>query len=259
MDKKVPVDNLELFKKYLNGNISVRNEIVKNNLPLVKMIVKRYVKVTYLSFDDLFQEGVLYLIEAIDRYDINKGFKFSTYAVPYIEGKLKKYISKNKSVFTIPYELISQISLYEKLIREGLNDEEIRKSMNLDLKDFELFKEKYKIIHNRKTISLDQNVYDDYDSDLKISDKVEDESVNICEDAIDNIFYNDFKEAVKNILGLKKYKIMCLRYGIDCNQMTQEKIGELYGVERQRISLIERTAKKQLSMSYNMKQFNKDK
>jgi len=88
---------IELFKKYQNGDLMAKDELVEGNLKLVLSILKKYQNKTD-NMDDLFQIGCVGLIKAIDNFDLSHEVKFSTYAVLMIEGEIKRYIRDNNSV-----------------------------------------------------------------------------------------------------------------------------------------------------------------
>ena len=87
----------ELFKRYRNGDLQAKEELINGNLKLVLSILKRFNNSKY-NLDDLFQVGVIGLIKAIDNFDLSYNLKLSTYACPLILGEIKRYIRDNTSV-----------------------------------------------------------------------------------------------------------------------------------------------------------------
>ncbi len=90
-------ENTVLFEKYRSGDINARDEIVRKNIPLVKSIVHR-LSTPCESYDDLLQTGTVGLLKAIDGYDLNLGYAFSTYAFTLITGEIKRYLRDNSVI-----------------------------------------------------------------------------------------------------------------------------------------------------------------
>ena len=96
-------DNMKKLQQYHdNPTIELRNDIVVDNLGLVISIAKDYANTNHIEIMDLIQEGSLGLINAVEDYDINKGFAFSTFATPYIKNAIRAYLSKHSHLITIP-------------------------------------------------------------------------------------------------------------------------------------------------------------
>lgn len=127
----------ELFVLYQNGSLDAKEKLINGNLKLVLSILKNYNRGN-LNMDDLFQVGVIGLIKAIDNFDISYGLKLSTYAVPLIEGEIKRYIRDNtamrisRSTKDLAYKIIKFKDEY--LINHGIeaNPQIISKELGID-------------------------------------------------------------------------------------------------------------------------------
>ena len=126
------MENLDtLFKKLKQGDTSVRDTIIESQMKLVYSVAKKYYKI--IDKDTAIQEGCIGLIKAVDRFDIDKGFKFSTFAVAYIEGYIKRCLRDFNENFSIrlkraDYDILLKIKeaedkLYNKFKREPTIDE----------------------------------------------------------------------------------------------------------------------------------------
>ena len=90
-------EQLDLFKKYQNGDLTAKEELINGNLKLVLSVLKNFT-FRAIDLDDLFQVGVVGLIKAIDNFDLSHEVRFSTYAVPMILGEIKRYLRDNSSL-----------------------------------------------------------------------------------------------------------------------------------------------------------------
>ncbi|WP_434302487.1 sigma-70 family RNA polymerase sigma factor [Clostridium botulinum] len=98
----------ELIRQAQIGDINIKNKLIEMNLPLVTSIAKTFINRGY-EFDDLFQIGSIGLIKAIDRFNTNFDVKFSTYAVPLIQGEIKRFIRDDGLI-----KISRETSLYHK-------------------------------------------------------------------------------------------------------------------------------------------------
>lgn len=166
-------DFKELIKQAQIGDINIRNKLIEMNLPLVTSIAKTYINRGY-EFDDLFQIGSIGLIKAIDRFNTDFDVKFSTYAVPLIQGEIKRFI-RDDGLIKISREtkLISQ-KLYFKQIE--LENKLNRESTIEELADYT----RYSVDIITKTLkatasisSLSQIIHESESNDLTLADKIQ--------------------------------------------------------------------------------------
>lgn len=249
--------NQNLLSRYFNGEVSIRNEIIENNLPLVGMIASKYAK-SKGDYEDLFQTGVIGLIDAINNYDPKKGCKFSTLAVPCITNKIKRYVLKNESELYIAERMQGRVILYDTLRSKNYSEETIMKIMKMEESEFIKFKELYnkakvKVISaNSKVLSNSDNEHNNTEViDLIKSDNETEES------AIENVFRSELVEEMSKILSERQLFVVCMRFGLlgDKIPMDVSEISEIMGVTEKRIYQILNRSLAKLKNSESIKQY----
>ncbi len=125
-------ETLELFKEYeKNKSEDIRNKIVLLNQGLVRAQVKTWQKKTNVPYDDLVQIGMLGLINAVEKFDLLKGFAFSSFAIPYIRGEIQHYIRDKEGLMRIPRTWQDKKKQIKAL--GNIKDEDAAKALNVSL------------------------------------------------------------------------------------------------------------------------------
>jgi RNA polymerase sporulation-specific sigma factor len=248
-------ENVRLFNELHSGNFNARNKIIELNLGLVESIARHYSYMCNISYDDLYQEGVCALIKAVDNYDITRNVKFSSFAFSYIRGQICNYIKNNKYVVNISRQAKDMIYLYKKYNSEGLTKEQIADNMKISVEKLDEFINVYSdLLNSNISISLDDKVYAENDSNLLVKDLcVSPENTEV---AIETVFNEQFNEELKKILPERQFQIISMRYGINCESMTQNEVAEYFNTSHQNIQRIENSVIKKLKNSYTIKAFN---
>ena len=223
-----------LFRKYKEGDIFAKEELVNGNLKLVLSILRKYNNRTD-NMDDLFQVGCIGLIKAIDNFDLSFDVKFSTYAVPMILGEVKRYLRDNSSIRIA--RSIKDIAYHALIIKEELTNElsrepsvrEIANKMNMT--EFEVSNA---LDSMRETISISEPIYNDGGDPIYLSDQIEDKASKMKQ--IDDRIA--LKEAIKKLKDKEKF-IIIERY---LTGKTQMELSEELGISQAQISRLEKSA-----------------
>jgi len=252
---------LQYYNDFLRAQVKdkrAKDDLAKANLRLVVNNAKKFVN-RGLHFLDLIQEGNIGLLKAVEKFEFERGFKFSTYATWWIRQAITRAIADQSRTIRVPVHMVETLNKINKIKRTFIQENgrepsytELAKELNLDEK-----KIKNIIKISKEPISLETPVGDSEDAYIK--DFIEAENDFSPSDTVSN---NDLKERVREILKTltpREEKVLKMRFGIDvASEHTLEEVGKDFSVTRERIRQIEVKALRKLrhpSRSKKLKTF----
>ena len=236
----------ELAQRIERGDDEARNILARSNLRLVVSIAKKYVgRSPDLTLLDLIQEGNLGLFKAVDKFDWNKGFKFSTYATWWIRQAITRALADQSRTIRIPVHMVETIAKYKQVSRRlaqvlgrDPQPEEIAIEMGVEVdKIYQIEK------INQDTLSLENPIGSDDDANSTLGDFIADDKIpSPVQESSERILGEQVRDILED-LSPKERKILEMRHGLlDGVYHTLEEVGKEFGVTRERIRQIEAKA-----------------
>ena len=236
----------ECARRARQGDRQAKNMLIRSNLRFVVQVAKRYQNCG-LPLTDLISEGTIGLMNAVERYDVDKGYHFISYAVWWVQQAILKAISQKTRLIRLPLNRVGEITKIKKLIKEqneegkGADLGEVAEAMGRDVKTIENL---IRISHNH--LSLDAKIGGDHDS-ARLVDFIEDSAYKDPEsEALDRSLSDEIGKAL-GTLQEREAEVIRDRYGLEGRKpLSLKEIGARYKVSKERIRQIESRALKKL-------------
>ena len=231
------------------GSSEARNQMIRSNLRLVISIAKRYTNMG-LTFSDLVEEGNIGLMRAVDKFNPEKGYRFSTYASWWIKQAIMRALSNQGKTIRIPVYMYDTISKWRK-VRDGLTQKlnriptrkEIAKLMQIPV-------QKVKEIENIAGRPGSLNAPVSLDSTAELIDLIQDDTANTPEKEMGEVLRGERIHEILSTLDERERKILILRFGLEGEEAhTLEEVAQKFGITRERIRQIEVVALQKIRTS----------
>ena len=244
----------ELARKIEKGDDAARKKMIESNLRLVVKIAKRYIN-RGLPFLDLIEEGNLGLIKSVERFNLAKECRFSTYATWWIRQSIERALINQSRTIRLPVHVSDDIGRMIRVSRK-LSHELSREPTNQEIADTM----KATIQHVRRLMTLLRHTYSieapiGDGNDFSLIDTIEDSSMTSPTELLENINIYELISSHFNKLTENEQKILTLRFGLDDKDpQTLDIIGQQFGVTRERIRQIEAKSLEKLRVFYTNSQ-----
>ena len=241
-----------LATKAKQGDMEAKKQLVQSNLKLVLTIARKAIHVSKLPMVDLIQEGNLGLMVAVEKFNPELGYRFSTYATWWIKQAMFKAISEQSYCMKIPVYIQETLSKFSKIKSEmersyncQVTNQDVAKKMDIEPEKIDTYLSAY-----TTTVSIEGSFDANNGSELSVADVIADDKATIEE----NIEYEELKKEIKNVVATLKEReqaVINMRFGLeDFAKTTLEDIGKMYGVTKECIRQTEMRALNKLRNSF---------
>lgn len=239
-------------RRVKRGDQAARNKMIESNLRLVVNIARRYYN-RGLEFPDLIEEGNLGLMRAVDKFDPERGFRFSTYATWWIRQTIERAIMNQTRTIRLPIHVLRELNSYLSKAKEIMKLEnheptckEIADAMHKPLEDVESMMEL-----NEHVVSLDMQVSTENSNGKPLVDALADKDAADPADVLEEDLLHESMEVCLSELNEKESEILCRRFGLrGYERQTLEEVGRAMGLTRERVRQIQMSALRDLRVAF---------
>ena len=241
----------EISKKAKDGDFEAKRELIQANLKLVLTIARKVIHVSKLPLIDLIQEGNLGLMIAVDKFNPDLGYRFSTYATWWIKQAMFKAISEQSHCMRIPVYIQETLSKFSKIKSEmekkcnmQVSNQDVASKMNIEVEKIDTYLSAFS-----SAVSIEGSFDANNGSELAVAEVIADDKKSIEE----SIEFEELKQEISNVVSTLKEReqtVIKMRFGLeDFTKTTLEDIGKIYGVTKECIRQTEARALNKLRNS----------